>query len=124
MMAYFDFEPEERLHSAWTPIIDVYERPTEIIVRVELPGVDKSDVRLRWRNNVLEIIGVKRHQASEQESCRYLCVERQHGRFRRDIAISTAIDFGKSTADLQNGLLRIRLPKLVDRAEDSFITID
>ncbi len=123
-MAYFDFEPEERLRSAWTPIIDVYERPSEIIVRVELPGVDKSDIRLRWRNNVLEVTGLKRQQASEQESCRYLCVERQHGRFRRDIAISTAIDFGKSTADLRNGLLRIRLPKLVDRAEESFITID
>ncbi len=122
-MAYFDFEPEERLHSAWTPIIDVYERPSELIVRVELPGVDKSDVRLRWRKNVLEITGIKRHQASDQESCRYLCVERQHGRFRRDIAINTAIDFGKSTADLRNGLLRIRLLKLVDRAEDSFIAI-
>jgi HSP20 family protein len=123
-MAYFDFEPEERLRSAWTPIIDVYERPSEIIVRVELPGVAKSDVRLRWKNNVLEITGLKRHQVSEQESCRYLCVERQHGPFRRDIAISTAIDFEKSTADLQNGLLRIRLPKLVDRTEDSFIAID
>ena len=123
-MAYFDFEPEERFRSAWTPIINVYERPTEIIVRVELPGVDKSDVRLRWKSSVLEITGIKRHQTSDQESCRYLCVERQHGRFRRDIAISTAIDFGKSTADLRNGLLRIRLPKLVDRAADSFITID
>ncbi len=123
-MAYFDFEPEERLRSAWTPIIDVFESPSEIIVRVELPGVDKSDVRLRWRNNVLEITGNKRHQTSEQGSCRYLCVERQHGRFRRDIAISTAIDFRKSAADLRNGLLHIRLPKLVDRTEDSFITIE
>jgi len=123
-MAYFDFEPEERLRAAWTPIIDVYERPSEIIVRVELPGVDRSDVRLRWRNNVLEITGLKRQQTSEQESCRYLCVERQHGRFRREIAISTAIDFKKSTAELRDGLLRIRLPKLVDRAEESFITID
>ena len=123
-MAYFDFEPEERLRTAWNPIIDVYERPSEIIVRVELPGVDKSDVRLRWRNNVLEITGLKRQQTSEQEGCRYLCVERQHGRFRRDIAISTAINFKQSTAELRDGLLRIRLPKLVDRAEESFITID
>ena len=122
-MVYFDFEHEERLRSAWTPIIDVYERPSEIIIRVELPGVDKSDVRLRWRNNVLEITGIKRHQVSEQESRRYLCVERQHGRFRRDIAISTVIDFGNSTADFRNGLLRIRLPKLADGAEDSFLTI-
>ncbi len=123
-MAYFDFEPEERLHSTWTPIIDVYERPTELIVRVELPGVEKSDVRLRWRNSVLEITGIKRHQPYEQESSRYLCVERQHGTFRRDIAISTAIDFEKSTAELRNGLLRISLPKIIDRAEDSFIPID
>ncbi len=123
-MAYFDFEPEEQLRSTWAPIIDVYERPTEIIVRVELPGVHKDDVRLRWRDGILTISGLKRRQPSEEESCRYLCVERQHGRFRRDIAIGASIDFKGSAADLRNGLLRIRLPKIVKPAGDSYIPIE
>jgi len=123
-MAFFDFEPEERFGSTWTPIVDVYERAGEIVVRAELPGVEKADIRLRWRDNVLEVSGVKRRQPSEQESCRYLCVERQHGRFRRDISISAAVDFSNSSAQLRNGLLKIRLPKLGDRAKDSYIPID
>jgi HSP20 family protein len=123
-MAYFDFEPEERFRSTWAPIIDVYERPDAVIVRVELPGVDKSDVRVRWRNNVLEITGVKHRETSKKEKGRYMCVERQHGRFRRDIAISTSIDFRHTTAELRNGLLKIRLPKLVDQSGDAFIRID
>ena len=123
-MAYFDFEPEERLRSTWTPILDVYERPAEVIVRIELPGVDKADVRLRWKEAGLEVTGIKRRQPSEGQSCRYLCVERQHGRFRREIAIGTNVDFKNAVAEFRNGLLKVRLPKSIGRSDDSYIRID
>ena len=122
-MAYFDFEPEERFRSTWSPVIDVYELANEIVIRVELPGVGKDDVRLRWKNSVLSITGMKRRQPSEGDSGRYLCVERQYGRFRRDVAVSTPIDFEKARAEFNNGLLRIRLPKQGE-VGDSFIPIE
>ena len=86
-MAHFDFEHEERFQSAWEPVIDVLETPDQVTLRVELPGVSKQDVRLRWRDGVLTITGVKSRYADSEANARYLCVERQYGRFRRDIAI-------------------------------------
>ena len=123
-MAYLDFEGEERFQAAWTPTIDVYERTDAIVIRVELPGVEKSDIRLRWRDRVLEITGIKRRQPSEGDSCRYLCVERQHGRFRRDVAINAVVNFKEAVADLRDGVLKIRLPKRVGPDDGISIPID
>jgi HSP20 family protein len=117
-MVYFDFEPEERYRSTWAPLVDVYENNTEIVVRVELPGVDKGEVSLKWKAGVLTISGVKRRQPSEQSDLRYICVERQYGRFRRDIALRREVDFEKATAEFNDGLLRIRLPKPEERTAE------
>ncbi len=104
---------------------------TRCVVRVELAGVTKDQVRLtkdqvrlRWRDGILTISGTKRRQATEQETSRYLCMERAHGHFRRDIAINTAVDFERSTATLTDGLLTIRLPKRIGREKDSYIPIE
>ena len=122
-MAYFDFEPEERCRPTWAPVLDVSENAAEIVVRVELPDVDKSGIRLAWKNDVLTISGIKQRQPREQGQLRYICVERQYGPFRRDIAVGAAVDFTKATARLANGLLQIRLPKTREMAGDS-IPID
>jgi HSP20 family protein len=123
-MAYFDFEPEEHFRSTWGPVVDVYENASEVIVRVELPGVRKKDVRLRWRERLLTITGTKDRQFSGAEQGRFLCVERQYGTFRRDVVIDTPIDFKKASAELRNGLLKVRLPKVARREGEAFIPID
>jgi HSP20 family protein len=123
-MAYFDFEPEERFRSTWGPVIDVYENPQEIIVRAELPGVRKKDIRLRWKDGILTLTGTKERQFAGQEHGRFLCVERQYGSFRRDIAINTPIDFKKSSAELRNGLLKVRLPKVSEQGRETTIPIE
>ena len=123
-MVYFKFEAEEHFHSTWSPIIDVYERPGEIIVRVETPGVQKKDIQLRWREGVLTVAGSKRRQPSDEEGVRFLCVERNYGYFRRDVAISADIDFDNATAELREGLLSIRLPKVPDHSRESVIPIE
>lgn len=122
-MAYFDLEPEERFRSAWGPLIDVYEGPEEIIVRAELPGVRKKDIRLRWRDGLLTITGTKERQFPVEHG-RFLCVERQYGSFRRDIAIGVPVDFKSSSAELRNGLLKVRLPKVAERPEKTIIPIN
>lgn len=122
-MAYFNFEPEERLRSNWGPAIDVYESSGEIIIRAELPGVRKEDIELRWKDGHLRISGTKQRQLSVDERGRFLCVERLYGRFRRDIAINTPVDIRNSSAELRNGLLKLRLPKLKGTAREEVIPV-
>jgi HSP20 family protein len=123
-MAYFDFEPEDNFHSTWGPVVDVYESSSEIIVRVELPGVQRPDVQLRWRDGLLTITGMKQRQEAATVNGRFLCVERQYGKFRRDVSIQIPVDFRKSSAELRNGLLKIRLPKIIENPGDAYIPID
>ena len=95
----------------YLPHIDVCERAGEIVILVEMPGVERSDVTLSWKDNVLTISGQKRQQTDVSNS-RYLCVERSYGPFRREIAIGIPIDHKHAKAEMRNGLMKIRLPKL------------
>jgi HSP20 family protein len=107
----------------YVPHIDVCERPGEVVILVEMPGVERSDVTLSWKNNVLTISGQKRHQADKTNS-RYLCVERSYGPFRREIAIGIAIDHKHAKAEMRNGLMKIRLPKLPAEKVQNTIPIE
>lgn len=95
----------------YLPHIDVCERPEEVVILVEMPGIERSDVTLSWKDNVLTISGQKRQQ-TESGNSRYLCVERNYGPFRREIAIGIPIDHKRAKAEMRNGLMKIHLPKL------------
>jgi HSP20 family protein len=119
---YFEFESRPHRYAAWTPTIDVCEREEEILIIVELPGVDKSDVQLSWNHGVLTISGQKRQQVPGKRA-RYFCLERAYGQFKREIEINVPIDRKAAKAELDNGLLRIRLPKASSKSEPSHIPI-
>ena len=120
---YFEFEARQQHGTTWTPMVDVCERETEIVIFVEMPGVDKSDVQLLWNNGVLIISGHKRQQLPGRGAARYLCVERAYGQFRREIDINIPIDRKAAKADLNDGLLKIHLPKATSQSEPSNIPI-
>jgi len=119
---YFEFEARPHRDAAWTPMIDVCEREDEIVIFVEVPGVDKSDVQLSWNHGVLTISGQKRQSAIGKRT-RYFCLERAYGQFKREIEISVPIDRKAAKASLENGLLRISLPKASAKAEPNSIPI-
>jgi HSP20 family protein len=104
------------------PQVDVCERPTEIVILVEMPGVERSDVRISWKDNVLIVAGQKRQKTDG--GARYMCVERNYGPFRREIAISIPIDHRNARAELRDGLMRIHLPKVAENGERSSIPIE
>ena len=119
---YFEFEARTQPGATWSPLVDVYEREDEIVIFVEMPGVDKSDVQLSWNHGVLTISGQKRHHVPGKRT-RYLCLERAYGQFRREIEINVPIDRKAAKADFENGLLRIHLPKASSESEPSQILI-
>jgi HSP20 family protein len=117
---YFDFQEQPQQGATWSPIVDVCERAHEIVVFVEMPGVDRSDVQLAWNDGVLIISGLKRQQGAGEGAATYLCVERAYGHFRREISVKVPIDHKGAKAELKNGLMKIYLPK---RTEAEVITI-
>src|SRR5436309_1600155 len=120
---YFEFENHPRQGTTWTPMIDVYERQTELVIFVEMPGVHRSDVQLAWSEGVLIISGQKRQQPPDKGVATYLCVERSYGLFRREISINISVDHNHAKAELKDGLLSIHLPKLTSKPEVSTIPI-
>jgi HSP20 family protein len=106
----------------YMPHIDVCERAGEVVILVEMPGVERGDVTLSWKDNVLTISGQKRRQP-ENGTSRFLCVERSYGPFRREIAIGIPIDHKRAKAELKNGLMKIHLPKVHEERVQNTIPI-
>jgi HSP20 family protein len=84
-------------------------------VRVELPGVDLKDISLTIRDAVVRVSGVKREPNVSQKLLCYYCLERRYGKFLREINLESVVDARRATAQLDNGVLVVELPKLVER---------
>ena len=105
----------------YLPQIDVCERPEEVVILVEVPGIERRDVSISWKDNTLIISGQKRQQPAEG---RYMCVECTYGPFRREIAIGIPIDYKRAKAELRNGLMKIFLPKISEEGRAESIPIE
>ena len=90
---------------------------------VEVPGVDRRDVQISWKDNILTISGNKRPQP-DAAGAKYVCVERNYGPFRREIVIGIPIDHKKAKAELREGLMKIRLPKIHEEQARNTIPIE
>ena len=97
-------------------------RKTRSVVRVELPGVTADQIK----------IGLMQHQAAESGARRnddqprdriisHLCSERSYGKFSRIVPLRWTVSVRDATAELENGILHIRLPKIEDRRGGEFI---
>jgi len=97
-----------------SPAIDVSENEHAIEISMDLPGVDPAAVRVVVKNGVVIIAGEKAPRRSRGDSSFHL-VERGFGRFARSVRLTTPCDASQARATLEQGELRIRLPKTVDR---------
>ena len=95
---------------AQVPYVDVIDRDGEVIVTADLPGVDKGDIRISVRGNVVEISAEKKTKREEHEEG-YLRRERGYNRFYRAIRLPASVDESQAHASFNNGVLEITLPK-------------
>ncbi|MCY4571443.1 MAG: Hsp20/alpha crystallin family protein [Gemmatimonadetes bacterium] len=95
--------------SDWAPPVSVEERNNEILLTAELPGMTEEQVEISLENNVLTISGEKRE--SREEGGKFHLVERSFGSFRRSFTLPRTIRAEGITAEFDNGLLNVRLPK-------------
>lgn len=115
-------QPNETVAVAdWMPVVDILETNDNFQIHVELPGVEKSAVKLSIEKGVLLISG-QRPQGTLTEGMRYHRNERPYGRFERAFRVPDSVDEQKLEADLKNGVLTVRLPK-VEKAKPKSIQI-
>ncbi len=95
---------------AWAPAIEVKELPDKYILKVDVPGVKKEDLKLEVSDNVLTISGERKEEKEEKEA-QYYRREILYGSFQRSIQLPSNVEPDKISAKLENGVLTIEIPK-------------
>jgi len=109
-------EAENPLASgAWAPPVDLSETQDAIQLCIELPGVSADQIKIGLCNTKLRIWGEKKRRAAKRRIISHLCSERSYGKFNRVVHLRWTINVRGAEAELNNGILIIRLPKLDDR---------
>lgn len=93
------------------PSLDVVDRDNEILVRAEIPGIEKKDLSISLTDNLLTIKGQSSSEEKEEKGD-YHRHEISRFSFARSVALPGAVDASKMAASLKNGMLEINLPKL------------
>jgi HSP20 family protein len=96
--------------TAWNPSVDIFENDNDVVVKVELPGMDPKNIDVRLENNVLMLKGERRFDKETKEE-NYHRVEREYGTFSRAFSLPTAVKEDKVNAEYKDGILKIVLPK-------------
>ncbi len=101
---------DEGVSSNWSPSVDIAEGKDDFTVRVELPGIDRKDVKVTVQDNVLMIQGEKK-QETETKERNFHRVERSFGSFARHFRLPSLVKADKIEAQYKDGVLTITLPK-------------
>ncbi|MDD4860312.1 MAG: Hsp20/alpha crystallin family protein, partial [Dehalococcoidales bacterium] len=100
--------PEETL--AWAPNIDLFEKGDKLVVRAEVPGIDKEDINISVTGDTLTLSG-ERKTEKETEEGDYYRSEMSYGKFTRSIVLPEYVDPEKIEATYDNGILEISMAK-------------
>jgi len=108
-------------HPAWAPFkfpkpgetgpaVDIFEEKGEVVVRAEVPGIDKKDIQVSVSDNILTISGEKKQETKEEKKD-YHRIECSYGSFCRRFRLPQDVESDKAAASFKDGVLEIRLPR-------------
>jgi HSP20 family protein len=99
----------------WAPAVDVVDKKDKIVVRAELPGVEKKDVKVTVEGDVLTIRGERKAEEKVKDEDYYAC-ELCYGSFSRSIYLPVKVNPGKIKAEFKDGILSVTVPKAKEAA--------
>ena len=103
-------EDDVMTRGEWVPPVDIYQTDGhELVLKAELPDLNREDILLKVENNTLTISGQKKMDASVKEH-QYHRIERTFGQFSRSFTLPPTVDPNAIGADYRNGVLTVRLP--------------
>ena len=103
-------EPFWTREKKWAPAFDLIEGNDEIIVQVDIPGMDEKDLSVSLSGDNLIIKGERKEEKEEKDK-HYHRKERRHGSFQRIVTLPVTVDAKKISAEYHNGVLKVHLPK-------------
>jgi HSP20 family protein len=108
----FDVAPFWRGELSWgkAPAVDIVDKEKAYEITAELPGMDESNIDVKFADGTLIIKGEKRDEKEEKKKDYYLS-ERRYGSFQRSFRVPDGIDADKIEANFKNGVLTVTLPK-------------
>lgn len=95
----------------WYPNVDVSEGKKDIIVKAEIPGVDRKDINVSLDGRLLTIKGEKKHEKEESDE-RYYRIESSFGYYQRTVELPAEVDSFDVDAKYKNGILKLKLKKV------------
>jgi HSP20 family protein len=96
--------------SDWVPLADIFETEAGLVIKLEVPEIERREIDVRITENRLVISG-QRQMSNEATRESYYRIERSYGRFSRSFALPETVDRERIEASYANGILRVTLPK-------------
>jgi HSP20 family protein len=98
----------------WVPPMDLVETEDHLVLRADLPGLDRDDVNIEVKDGILTVSGERKTEHDERADGFYR-VERAFGTFSRSLSLPQRIDADGITATFEKGVLEVRIPKPEER---------
>jgi HSP20 family protein len=95
----------------WSPVADISETEKEYVVKAELPGVKREDVKVTHVDGVLTIEGERKYEKDEKDEKTHR-IERFFGTFARSFSLPDNADAQNIRAETRDGVLNVHIPKL------------
>src|SRR5689334_13970125 len=95
---------------SFTPAVDVYEDEHNVVLKLEVPGVNEEDLKVSLENNTLTIQGERKFEKEEKEE-NFHRIERRYGSFTRTFKLPNTVDSERVEAGYDKGILKITLAK-------------
>lgn len=111
-MSIIRFDPFADLltDGRWVPAVDIYENgKQELVLRAELPGMEREDIQVVFENSTLTIKGERKFDQDVKQE-QFHRVERAYGVFSRSFSLPATVDASKIAAEYKNGVLTVTLP--------------
>ena len=104
------FDADTFMNRSWSPAVDISETNDSYLIRAELPGLKKDEVKITIENNTIAIRGEKKND-TEKKGENFHVVERSYGSFERTFTLPGAIKNDSVEARFEDGILSVTLPK-------------
>ena len=94
----------------WQVALDVVEEKDQYVLKADLPGIKKEDIKVSLENGILNITGERKTETEDKDKVIHR-VERSYGRFVRSLNVGNSIDESKIRASYKDGVLELIVPK-------------